>query len=141
MVTELTMPGHWPRQVGATSLPATANSFSELLSPIRTFLSLREERTRHSQRLASNETCNQNINFEVRQFTSYRSCLDFRNYEFPLGWKISSATPPLIKDHLGLTGNCNPPDQLDMSIPPEIRFRMAKVCTRMKIIRDLCLTG
>jgi hypothetical protein len=126
---------------GATSPAATANSFSELLSPIRTFLSVREDRTRRSQLLASNETCNQIINFEVLQFTSYRSCLDFRKYEFPLGWKISSATRTLIKDHLGLTGNCNPPDQLDMSIPPEIRFRMANVCTTMEIIRDLSPTG
>jgi hypothetical protein len=126
---------------GATNAAPVENSFSELLSSMRTFLSVREERTRRSQRLASNETCNQIVNFEVYEFTSYRNCLDFRSYEFPLGWKISSATRTLIKDHLGLSGNCNPPDQLDMSIAPEIRFRMANVCTTKEIIRDLSPSG
>jgi hypothetical protein len=125
---------------GASNRPLPDSSFSELLSPIRTFLSVREERTRLTQNTASNETCNQLVNFGVSQFTSYRNCLDFRAYEFPLGWKISSLTRTLIKDHIGLKGRCWPPDQWDSEIPPEMRFRMANVCTTMEIMRDLTPT-
>lgn len=121
----------------STTSEAAGTSLPELLSPIRAFLSVREERTRREQRLSSEETCNQLINFEVPNLTSYRNCLDFRSYEFPLGWKISAATRTLIKDHIGLSGRCWPPDQLDPTIAPEVRFRMANVCTTMEIMRDL----
>jgi hypothetical protein len=77
------------------------------------------------------------INFEASEFTSYRNCLDFRSYEFPLGWKISAVTRTLIKNHIGLNGRCWPPDQLDPNIDPEVQFRMANVCTTMEIMRDL----
>jgi hypothetical protein len=122
---------------GATGPAEPGTSFPELLSPIRTFLAVREERTRRAQYAASNETCNQIINFQVPEFSSYRNCLDFKSYEFPLGWKISALTRALIKEHIGLNGRCWPPDQLDPDTQPEIRFRMANVCTTMEIIRDL----
>lgn len=122
---------------GRTAPAAGRASFAEALSPIRTVLAVRDRRTAIAQSAAASETCRMLINFEVYEFTSYRSCLDFENYDLPLGWLLSDESARTIDLLTALVGPCWPPRLYEEDVSRLERARMANVCTIMSIMRDL----